>query len=164
MTHEGLYRYMRLMLGIICAPELYQRVIQHTLQGCEGVHNILDDIIIYGRSQTEHDERPERVLKRIQERGLSLNKEKCRFNTSELVFMGYVLSEKGVGPEDVKLEAVANARTPKTASEVRSFLRVVNYSGRFIPNLATIAKPLRQLTRKSVKFVWDEEHTKRLMS
>ena len=131
------------MFDISCAPEMYQRVIQHTLQDCEGVHNILDDITIYGQFETEHDERLEKVLKRIQESGLSLNKKKYNFNMSVLVFMGHVLSEKRIGSEDVKAEAVPNARMPKPASEVRSFLGLVNYSGRFISNLATIAKPLR---------------------
>ena len=87
--------------------------IQHSLQDCEGVHSILDDMMIYGQCQTEHDERLEKVLKRIQESGLSLNKEKCSFNMSELAFLGHVLSEKGINPEDRKAEAVANARMPK---------------------------------------------------
>ena len=78
--------------------------------------------------------------------------------------MEHVLSEKDIGPEDVKVEAIANARTLKTASKVRSFLGLANYSERSIPNLATIAEPLRQLTCKSVKFVRGEAQKECLMS
>ena len=70
------------MFGISCAPEMYQKVLQQTLQGCEGVHNILDDIIVHGANQKEHDTRLLRVLKVLKEKGLTLNKGKCELNMS----------------------------------------------------------------------------------
>ena len=57
ITHKGLYRYKRLMFGISSAPEKYQQVIQQTLQGIEGVHNISHDIIVHGATRDQHDER-----------------------------------------------------------------------------------------------------------
>ena len=156
VTHEGLYRYKRLMFGISCASEMYQRTMQQTLAGCKGVRNIMDDIIIFASSEEEHKEGLEAVLQRIQENGLTLNKKKCRLNMPKLEFMGHVLSAKGIAPEEAKIEAVASAREPKSASEVRSFLGLVNYCGRFIPDMATISEPLRQLTRKGAIFTWAE--------
>ena len=155
-THEGLFRYKRLMFGVSCAPEMYQRSRQQTLAGCKGVRNIHDGIIVFASSEKEHDERLEEVLKRLKEKGLKLNKEKCYFNMMKLEFMGHVLSKDGVAPEESKIKAVASAREPKNASEVRSFLGLVNYCGRFIPDLATISKPLRKLTRKSIILTWGE--------
>ena len=75
---------------------------------------------------------------------------------SELTFMGHVLSTRGIGLENVKVKAVADARPPKNASEVRSFLGLVNYNGRFIRNLATIAETIRRLTRKGARFEWGD--------
>ena len=154
-THEG-FRYKRLMFGVSCAPEMYKRTMQQTLAGCKGVRNILDDIIVFASSEKEHNERLEEVLKKLKEKGLKLNKEKCCFNMIKLEFMGHVLSKDGVAPEESKIKLVASAREPKNASEVRSFLRLVNYCGRFIPDLATISEPLRKLTRKSTMFTRGE--------
>ena len=65
ITHKGLYRYKRLMLGISSAPEKYQQVIQQTLQGIEAVHNISDDIILHGATHDQHDERLRKVMRRV---------------------------------------------------------------------------------------------------
>ena len=155
-THKGLFRYKILMFGVSCAPEMYQRTMQQTLVGCKGVRNILDDIIVFASSEKERNERLEEVLKRLKEKGLKLNKEKCCFNMMKLEFMGHILSKDGVTPEESKIKAVASAREPKNASEVCSFLGLVNYCARFISDLATISEPLRKLARKSTMFTWGE--------
>ena len=63
--------------------------------------------------------------------------------------MAHVLSKHGVAPEKLKIKAVASAREPKNSSEVCCFLGLVNYYGLFIPDLATISKPLQTLAQKS---------------
>ena len=156
-THKGLYRYKRLIFGISAAPEIYQHAIQQVLAGCEGAQNISDDIIIHGRDMKDHDQKLDKVLQYLKKRGLTLNKEKCEFRMSKLIFMGKVLSDKGVGPTGAKVEAVVNAREPQNVSEVRSFLGLVNFNARFIPNLATMAEPLRRLTWKDTQFRWSEK-------
>ena len=107
------------MFGVSCAPEMYQRMMQPVLKGCEGVRNIHDDIIVHGCTTEEHDMRLEKALERIQERGLTLNKEKCKFHMSELEFMGHLLSARGIGPTQTKVEAVTEARQPESAAEVK---------------------------------------------
>ena len=156
ITHKGLFRYKRLLFGASCAPESYQRIIQQVLEGCEGTHNISDDIIVFGNTQKEHDERLKKVMQRLRERGLTLNEKKCEFNMDNLVFMGHVLSKKGIGPEDTKVHAVINARDPENPSELRSFLGLVNFCARFVPDLATEAEPLRELTRSKCQWIWDQ--------
>ncbi|XP_048729723.2 uncharacterized protein K02A2.6-like [Ostrea edulis] len=121
VTHKGLFRYKRLMFGVSCAPELYQKVMQQVLQGCEGVHNIMDDIIVHASCQAEHDKCLENVVRVLRDKGITLNKDKCQFNMSQVVFMGHVLSDRGIGPADVKVKAVVEAREPKNSAEVRSF-------------------------------------------
>ena len=157
-THCGLYRYKRLMFGITSAPEVYQHIIQQVLQGCEGVQNIADDIIVHGPTVELHDQRLTTVLERLQERGLTLNPEKCKFRIPRITFMGHHVSEKGIGPTQAKVEAVLNAREPQSAAEV---LGLVNFCSRFIPDLATTVEPLRKLTRtKTTPFVWGKEQAR----
>ena len=156
-THKGLYRYKKLVFGVSCASEMYQNVMQQVLSGCEGVQNIMDDIIVHSKDNEEHKKHLERVLSVLRERGLTLNKDKCQFFMSKLVFMGHELSDRGIGPTDAKVEAVKNAREPQNASEVRSYLGLVNYSARFIPDLATVAAPLRELTKKNARFKWGSQ-------
>ena len=155
-THKGLYRYRRLMFGISCAPEIHQRVIQQVLADCEGARNIADDIVVFGSTVEEHDRRLDVVLQRLMQAGLTLNKEKCRFRLTELVFMGHHLSGKGVTAANEKVAAVLKAREPSSPAEVRSFLGLVNFLGRFIPDLSTVAAPLRELTRSAAEWRWDE--------
>ena len=157
ITPKGLYRYKRLMFGISCAPEMYQKCIQGVLHGCEGALNIMDDIIIHASSEKEHDERVEQVIKRLSEKGLTLNPKKCQLRMPKLIFMGHVLSGKGIGPTEHKVSAVRDAHEPKNASEIKSFLGLVNYSARYISDFATISEPLRKLTRMNEPFVWGPE-------
>ena len=132
-THQGLWRYKRLMFGISSAPEAYQSIIQQSLHGCPGVRNISDDIIVYGKNQAEHDQNLEAVLQRIKDKGLTLNKQKCLFGVSEITFFGFKISAAGVSPDDQKIDAIKNARCPTNPNEVRSFLGLVNYCARFSP-------------------------------
>ena len=157
VTHTGLYRYKRLNFGISMAPEIYQNVIHQVIADCEGTENISDDIIVHGRGTEEHDANLEKTMQRIREKGLTLNPEKCQFRMSELEFVGHTVSGRGISPTEARVKAVAEAEEPKNASEVRSFLGLVNFSAKFIPNLATKAEPLRRLTRKGTEFIWGTE-------
>ena len=91
------------------------------------------------------------VLQRLSEKQLTLNAEKCTFRMSKVVFMGLLLSKHGVGPTKEKVRAVAGASQPQTPSEVRSFLGLVGFSARFIPDFATTAIPSK--TRKKRRTV-----------
>jgi len=73
---------------------------------------------------------------------------------SHLVFMSHVLSARGIGPADVKVKAVVDTREPTNAAEVRSFLGLVNFTAHFIPDLAAVSAPLRQLIKNAEPFVW----------
>ena len=151
MTHLGLYRYKRLLFGVSCAPEMFNKIVHQILGDLPGVNAIYDDIVVHGSTDEEHKRNLERVLRRLEEKGMTLSIDKCQFNMKKIDFMGYVLSEHGIGVADSKVQAVRNARIPATVNEVRSFLGLVNFNGRFIPNLATIAEPLNRLLRKKSK-------------
>lgn len=93
-----MYRYKRLMFGLNCAPEMFQRILQSILQGLKGVKNLLDNIIVNGRTQEEHDLRLKQVCKRLGEKGFTLNKEKCRISLKEVKFLGFKISGSGYRP------------------------------------------------------------------
>ncbi|PFX17159.1 Uncharacterized protein K02A2.6 [Stylophora pistillata] len=116
-SHAGLYRYKRLMLGITSAPEIYQNAIQHALQGCEGVCSICDDTILHAKDDQQHDERIEKLLERLQQRGLTLNRKKCKFKMPQQELMGYLFSTHGIGPRQSKVQAVVNAREPGSVAK-----------------------------------------------
>ena len=161
VTHKGLFRYKRLCFGVSCAPEHYQHILQQVLQDCEGAKVLYDDIVVYGTNLQEHNERLEKVLKTLCNRNLTLNPSKCKFGMEKLVFMGHILSKNGIEPTDDKVKAVNKAKRPENVNEIRSFLGLVNYCGRYINNLSTIEEPLRRLTRKNVIWNWgnEQEHS-----
>ena len=84
VTNDGIYRYCRLNFGISCAPEIYQRIIQQTIQDIKGCKNISDDIIISARTQEEHDQSLQKVLQRPRDKNLILNVNKCLFSKNSL--------------------------------------------------------------------------------
>lgn len=122
VTHKGLYRCKRLLFGVSSASEQYRQEISTALAGIEGVDNISDDIIVHGPDQTTHDQRLHKTMERLRQYSLTLNVDKCLFNVERLVFMGILLSEKGIGPTEERVRALQETREPATVSEVRSFL------------------------------------------
>ena len=157
ITHEGLFRYKRLSFGVNAAPEKFQRVIRQIIADVEGVVNIADDLIVHGKTISEHDQNLHKLLAKLEEKNLTLSGEKCTFRMSKVVFMGIILSQHGIGPTEEKVRAVVQASRPTSPLEVSSFLGLVGFSARFIPDFATVAEPLRALTRKGEKFEWNEE-------
>ena len=99
---------------------MYLKVLHQVLQECDGAHNILDDVIVHAPTKEEHDKRFENVVRVLRTKGLTLNRDRCQFKMSHLKFMGHVLSARGIGPADVKVKAVVDAREPTNAAEVRS--------------------------------------------
>ena len=151
---KGLFRFKRLIFGGRNSSEDYQYSIQQALDGCRNVVNISDDIIVFGKSQAEHEVCLMAVMQRLKDKGLTINPDKCLFNAPEITFFGFKVSARGVRAEENKVAAVQHFDEPKNTHEVRSFLGLITYVGRFIPNLATVAEPLRQLTRNNTKFEW----------
>lgn len=132
------------MMGISCAPEMYQKCNQQLIQHVDGAYNIIDDIIVHGTSREEQDKRLIQVLGTLKDNGLTLNKDKCELNMSKLVFMGHVLSARGIGPAEVKIQSVQNARGPVSSAEVKSFLGLVTYSSWYKPDFSTVSEPLKR--------------------
>ena len=83
---------------------------------CEGVADISDDIVVYGKTQEEHDQRLDCVMRKLKERNLTLNKDKCEFGVHKITFMGHILSRNGIQPTEDREEALRNARRPTNSA------------------------------------------------
>lgn len=157
-THTGLWRYTRLNFGISSAAEVFQNTIQQMLEGIPNVRNISDDILVYGKTQGEHNRSLKAVFERLREKNLTLNKEKCEYSKPKLEFFGYVFSKNGVSADPKKISAIQRLPAPANVTEVRSLLGMVTYCSRFIPDFATTSQPLRELTRKDHVWSWGPKH------
>lgn len=146
------------MFGVSCAPELFQKVMESVVAGLDGVIVYLDDAVVYGTTVDEHDRRLAAVLERFAEYEILLNEKKCVYNTDTLEFLGHQLSIEGVKPTESRILAIQSFREPHNLSELRSFLGLVCYVGRFVPNLASLTDPLRQLLRSKDQFEWTLKH------
>ncbi|XP_063952108.1 uncharacterized protein K02A2.6-like [Lytechinus pictus] len=156
-THKGLFQQNRLVFGITSAPSIWQQTIEQVLQGLPGVQVYLDDILVTGRTELEHYENLDKVLTRLEERNLTLRQEKCRFAQESIEFLGHVIDRSGVHKTPDKMKKLEELERPQSVSELRSYLGLLNYYRKFIPNLAHEIAPLTDLLKSERKFVWNIE-------
>ncbi|XP_062557174.1 uncharacterized protein K02A2.6-like [Armigeres subalbatus] len=158
MTSKGLMRFKRLMFGINCAPEIFQRIMCEMLADIEGVIVYIDDVVVWGATLAEHNERLQKVLAVLEKNHALLNKDKCVFEVQELEILGFKISGDGISPTDDKVAAIRNFRLPESKEEVRSFLGLLNFMGQFIPHLSSRTEALRSFIRGEVEsFGADQE-------
>jgi len=162
ITPDGKYEWKRLPFGLASAPSCFQRVMDDVLKNLKWTIALvyLDDIVVYGKTFLEHNSRLEQVLKALRKANLTLKPMKCRFAEKQIKVLGHVISEDGISVNPEKKEAVQNFPTPKSKTDVRSFLALCNFYRRFIKGMAIIAKPMYKLTEAKVPFLWNEEAEK----
>lgn len=124
------------------ASEIVQETIRTVIQNVQNAKNISDDIIVYGKSQQEHDQALDAVMQALQRNGLTVNKDKCEFNKTKITSFGVVFSKDGISPDPKKVQSVKDAAPLTNISELRSFLGRTNYSSRFVKNYASICEPI----------------------
>ena len=169
-TPFGRYRYLRMPFGISSAPEEFQRRMHAALQGLSGVEVIADDILVYGCGDTEeeyrrdHDTNLRHLLQRARERNLKLNKKKLKLCLSEVSYMGHKLTREGLCPDPAKVKAIIDMPRPDNKKAVERFLGCLQYLSCFMPQLATVAAPLRLLTEQSAIFTWQTKQEEAFQS
>ncbi|CDO76069.1 hypothetical protein BN946_scf184814.g2 [Trametes cinnabarina] len=161
-THLGLFEYLVMPFGLTNAPGTFQAYIQDVLRDLLDVVCVvyIDDILIFSRTQAEHDQHVTMVLDRLRKAGLFTNAKKCSFDQPEVEYVGYLINRDGIRMDPKKLNTVIDWPTPSSVKEVQSFLGFTNFYRRFVKDYARIALPLTQLTKKSVKgapFKWSPE-------
>ena len=151
------YNYMP--FGLVKAPRTFQRLMDKVIQGLEYETALcyLDDVIVFGKTIEQTMDRMIVVLGRLREANLKLKAKKCLLFAKRVKYLGHIISADGVETDPDKVSAVLEKHAPRTTRQVRSFLGMVNYYGRFIKNLQGVAAPLHKISTKNAKFYWERE-------
>ena len=157
MSPHGRYRFLRMPYGICTGSEVFQNVMEQLFAGqpCEIV---VDDILIWGRTLQEHDERLAQVMNRIRAINMKLNPEKCKFRVNSVQYVGHLLTADGVKPDPEKVKAVCEMEKPQDKQALQQFLGMTNYLSKFIPQYSDLTGPLRQLIHHDVEWHWHDAH------
>jgi hypothetical protein len=170
ITPSGRYCFKRLPFGISSAPEIFMRKMHELLQDQPGVVTYMDDILVFGNSKEQHDQRLKQVVEIIHNSGLRLNKAKCIIGKEHIDFLGHRISSAGIQPSPEKVNAIINLSPPKDLTALRSMIGMTNYLAKFCPALASEMAPLYELLRSDRAWVWDHpqrqafENVKKLVS
>ena len=156
-THRGLYVYNCLPFGVASVPAIFQKIMDTVLQGITGVTCYIDDILVSSPDEETHIQILGEVFDRLEKHGFRLKQNKCEFLLSHIEYLGHVVNEAGLHPLPSKVEAITKAPIPVNAQQLRSFLGLVNYYGKFIPNLAIHLHSLNQLLQARKKWKWSRE-------
>ncbi|KAL0537838.1 hypothetical protein IC582_026827 [Cucumis melo] len=157
-SRYGHYEFIVMSFGLTNAPAVFMDLMNRVFREFLDTFVIvfIDDILIYSKTEAEHEEHLRMVLQTLRDNKLYAKFSKCEFWLKQVSFLGHVVSKAGVSVDPAKIEAVTGWTRPSTVSEVRSFLGLAGYYRRFVENFSRIATPLTQLTRKGVPFVWSK--------
>ena len=157
-TWYGHFESTMMPFGLTNAPaafmDLMHRVFHPYLDRFVVV--FVDDILIYSETEEDHKDHLRVVLQTLRDHQLYAKFSKCEFWLTEVRFMGHVVSASSVSVDPEKIEAVMSWERPKSVFEIRSFLGLAGYYRRFIEDFSWLATPMTKLTRKEVKFEWND--------
>ena len=159
-THKGLFAYNRLPYGVSSAPGIFQRVMENLLQGIPFTVVLVDDVLVSGKNDAEHWDNLEEVLRRLAEANLRLNQEKCTFMAPEVTYCGHVIDRNGVRTVPEKVQAIVEAPAPQTVTQLQSYLGMLNFYHRYLPNVSTVLAPLHMLLKSGVMWQWGKQQEK----
>ena len=120
-----------------------------------GVECIVDDILVWGETNAEHDSHVQQMLQRCREMNFKLKKSKVEYRVSEVKYVGHLITNNGIKVDPEKACAIAEMPLPIDVSGVKRVLGLVQYVAKSIPNLSDVTVPLRVLTQEDVKWHWD---------
>ena len=121
LTPWGNFRYLRMPMGIKNSGPSFQRMIESVLQGLEGLFIYLDDILIWGQNESEHQQRVKAMLQRLHENGLAISRDKCQFSKPAIQFLGYLVDQNGIVPLPRKVETIT-AFPPPQKTQITSWI------------------------------------------
>jgi hypothetical protein len=158
----GLYEYTVMSFGLTNAPAFFRHLMNKVFMDYLDTFVVIfiDDILVYSKSEAEHEKYLKLVLQRLREHKLYAKLSKCEFWIDEVPFLGHVISKGGIAVDPSKVKDVLDWVVPQTVKEVCSFLGLAGYYRRFIENFSKIAKPLTSLLEKGVDFSWTDERQK----
>jgi hypothetical protein len=157
-TRYGLYEYTVMSFGLSNAPAYFMYLMNKVFM--EYLDNFIvvfiDDILIYYKTEGEHEEHLRLVLQKLREHQLYAKSSKCDFWLKEVSFLGHIITDGGISVDPSKVEDVLKWEPLRTVKEIRSFLGLVGYYRRFIEGFSKIVKPLTTLLEKDKEFKWTD--------
>ena len=160
VTPFGLFQFKVMPFGLNGAPASFQRLMDRVVDGLQDfAAAYLDDLIIYSTTWEDHLGHFRAILQKLREAGLTAKPVKCQFGMEHCVYLGHIVGGGIVRPEASKVETVKQFAVPETKKQVRAFLGLTGYYRKFIPNYATVAASLTDLTRRSApnNVGWDDD-------
>jgi hypothetical protein len=158
-TRYGLYEFTVMSFGLTNAPAYFMNLMNKVFMEYldRFVVVFIDDILIYSKSDSDHEEHLRLVLQKLQDNQLYAKYSKCEFWIGEVSFLGHIISNGGISVDPTKVKEIMEWRVPTTFTEIWSFLGLAGYYRRFIEGFSKIAKPMTSLLEKGSKFKWDEK-------
>ncbi|GJX71174.1 reverse transcriptase domain-containing protein [Tanacetum coccineum] len=158
-TRYGHFEFTVMPFGMTNAPAIFMDLMNRVCKPYldKFVIVFIDDILIYSKSEEEHEVHLKTILDLLKKEKLYAKFSKCEFWLKEVQFLGHVVNRDGIHVDPSKVESVKNWKTPESSTEIRSFLGLAGYYRRFIENFSKIAKPLTLLTQKNKTYVWGDE-------
>ena len=157
-TPYSKFRWLKLPFGLKIASDIFQERLDRVLTLVPNTIRIADDIVIYGETKTEHDTRFITLCETARANGLKLNAKKLQFKSNNCKFFGHKLTPDGLKAHKSKIEALVKMSPPKTETDLKSFLGMINYLGCYTPALAELRPRLDRLYKKDTVWRWDPEH------
>jgi len=148
-TRYGTYEFTVMPFGLCNAPATFQRLMNSVFYEVLWKFALvyMDDIIIFSKTSEDHRNHLERIFQLLAEAGLKLNPDKCDFYQNCILFLGHMISKKGIQPNPALVEKIRNCPRPTTKTKVCSFLGLASYYRRFIKSFLGIARSLYNLTK-----------------
>ncbi|GJY59109.1 RNA-directed DNA polymerase [Tanacetum coccineum] len=160
-TRDGLYEWTVMPFGLSNAPSTFMRLMNHIFRNLIGkcVVVYFDDILVFSTNLESHLQHLRDIFLILREQKLFANHKKCHFVTTEVIFLGYLVSGNGIRMDSTKVEAITTWPTPKSMHDVRSFHGLASFYRRFIRNFSSMVAPITDCL-KQPKFVWTLESQK----
>lgn len=158
-TGSSHFQYKRLVMGLKTSSHAFLRAINIAMGDYVGkiLYLYMDDIVVFANTLQEHIYRLKLLFQRLRECTLKLSPEKCDFLKPEVNFLGYIISKEGLAPNPEKVRVISEFPHPRNQTAIKSFLGMLGYYRRFIPDFSGKAAPLTNLLRKNTKFIWTDE-------
>lgn len=159
-TPFGNYQFNRMPFGLATAQEIFQKFNQENFGDLNGVVIFIDDILVTGKTEQEHDLNLSKLVERAIELNIKFNKDKLQYKIDKVIYVGFEFSANGMKIDQDRIKTIQEFKDPASRKELESFLGVINFLRPFIVSLSEITYPLRDLLKKDNLFVWTESHSK----